>query len=77
MFPEGRDGWGWSRVSGELNKAPTFLEATVKVSYSGGARVGECLGKAAGPLSFAEVERSKPSFPFIGGVPLVQLTEVA
>jgi hypothetical protein len=39
--------------------------------------VGECLGKAAGPLSFAEVERSKPSFPFIGAVPLVQVTEVA
>jgi hypothetical protein len=39
--------------------------------------VGDCLGKAAGSLSFADVVRSKPTFPFISGGLLVQLTEVA
>jgi hypothetical protein len=65
MFPEGRNGRGWSRVFRELSKAITFLEAMVKALYAGGALVGECLGKAAGPLSFAEVLRSKPTFHFI------------
>jgi hypothetical protein len=77
MFPEGRDERDWGCVSRELSKALTFLEAVVKAPYAGGALMGECLGKAMGPLSFAEVVRSKPTFPFISGSPLVQSTEVA
>jgi hypothetical protein len=30
--------------------------------------VGKCLGKAAGPLSFAEVVHSKPTFPSVVGL---------
>jgi hypothetical protein len=77
MFLEGQDGRGWSCVFEELSKALTFLEASDKASYSGGALVGEFLGKAADPLSFAQVVCSKPSFPFIGGGPLVQSMKVA
>lgn len=25
VFPEGRDGWGWGRVSGELSKVLVFF----------------------------------------------------
>jgi hypothetical protein len=64
MFLEGRDRQGWRRDSRELSKAPTFLEATVKTPFAGRAPVDDCLGKAAGPLSFAEVVRLKPTFPF-------------
>jgi hypothetical protein len=41
MFPEGRDGRGWSRVSGELSKALTFPEATVKAPFVGGRLLGK------------------------------------
>jgi hypothetical protein len=46
MFPKGWDGWGWSHVSRELSKALTFLEASVKAPFAGGASMDECLGKA-------------------------------
>jgi hypothetical protein len=36
LFPEGRDGRGWSRVSGELSKILDFLGTTVGSSSSGG-----------------------------------------
>lgn len=39
--------------------------------------MGDCLGKAAGPLLFADMVRSKTTFPFIGGGFLVQSSEVA
>jgi len=77
MFLEGQDGRGWSCVFEELSKALTFLEATVKALFASGAPVGDCMGKAASPLSFAKVVRSKPTFPFIGGGLLVHSTEVA
>jgi len=71
MFLEGQDGRGWSCVFEELSKALTFLEASVKTPFAGYAPVGDCLGKAAGPLSFEDVVRLKPTFPFIGGGLLV------
>jgi hypothetical protein len=36
LFPEGWDGRGWSRVSGELSKILDFLGTTVGSSSSGG-----------------------------------------
>jgi hypothetical protein len=65
-----------SRVSGELSKALAFIEATVEAPLSGGAPMGEFLGKAAGLLSFAEVVRSPSIVPALGGRPLVQSEEV-
>jgi hypothetical protein len=43
LFSKGRDGQGWSRVSGKLSKVLAFLEDDGK------------MGKAAGSMSFAEV----------------------
>lgn len=77
LFLEGQDWRGWSCVSRELSKALAFLEATVEALSSGGASVGEFLGKVAGPLSFAEVVRLPSTVPTLGGQPLVQLAEVA
>jgi hypothetical protein len=71
VFPEGRDGRGWGRVSGELSKALAFFGTSVVSSSSGGISVGKSLGKVAGVLSFAEVVRS----PIVGG-PLVQTVAV-
>jgi hypothetical protein len=76
LFPEGRDGRGWSRVFGELSKALAFLEATMKARSSGVTSVGEFLGKAAGPLSFAEAVRSPSTILALGGRPLVSSAEV-
>jgi hypothetical protein len=67
MFPEGRGGRGWSRVSGELSKAQVFLEALYGSQSSdiGGSIGGSVGGKGAvrrfgdgDAPSFAEVVRS-------------------
>jgi hypothetical protein len=58
VFPEGHDGRGWGRVSGELNKALAFFETTVVLSSSSGAPAGKSLGKVAGFFSFVEVLHS-------------------
>jgi hypothetical protein len=49
MFPEGRGGRGWSRVSGELSKAQVFLEAVYgsQSSDTGGSIGGSVGGKGA------------------------------
>jgi len=44
LFPEGRNGRGWSRVSGELSKVSAFFEDA-----------GKTMCKANWSLSFAEV----------------------
>jgi len=59
VFPEGRDGRGWGRVSGELSKVLVFFGSTMVSSSSGGAPAGKKLGKVAGVLSFTEVVRSQ------------------
>jgi hypothetical protein len=64
LFPEGRDGRGWSRVSGELSKILDFLGTTVGsptsggLPSSGGFPSGVKLGKGTGRPSFAEVVSS-------------------
>jgi hypothetical protein len=67
MFPEGRGGRGWSRVSGELSKAQVFLEAVYgsQSSDTGGSIGGSVGGMGAarrfgdgGAPSFAEMVRS-------------------
>jgi len=67
VFPKGRDGRDWGRVSGELSKELVFLGTTVVSSSSSGVPVSKSLGKVAGVLSFTEVVRS----PVDGG-PLVR-----
>ncbi len=44
LFPKGRDGRGWSRISGELSKVSSFIKDD-----------GTTLGKEARSLSFAKV----------------------
>jgi hypothetical protein len=44
LFPEGRDEWGWSRVSCKLSKVSAFFE-----------EAGKMMGKASGSLLLAEV----------------------
>jgi hypothetical protein len=44
LFPKGRDGRGWSRISGELSKVSSFIKDD-----------GTTLGKEVGSLSFAKV----------------------
>jgi hypothetical protein len=66
-FPEGRDGRGWGRVSGELSKVLVFFGTSVVSSSFSGVPVGKSVGKAAGVLSFAEVVGSP-----VVGEPLVQ-----
>jgi hypothetical protein len=68
VFPEGRDGQGWGRVSGELSKVLDFFGSLV-VYPSSGARPGKRLGKDAGLLSYAEAVRLS-----VGGGPRVQTT---
>jgi hypothetical protein len=64
LFPEGRDGRGWSRVSRELSKILDFLGTTVGsptsggLPSSGGFLLGVKLGKGTGRPSFAEVVSS-------------------
>jgi hypothetical protein len=67
MFPEGRGGRGWSRVSGELSKVQVFLKAVYgsQSSDTGGSIGGSVGGMGAvrrfgdgGAPSFAEVVRS-------------------
>jgi hypothetical protein len=64
LFPKGRDGRGWSRVSGELSKILDFLGTIVGSSSSGGlpsfggSPSGVKLGKGIGRPSFAEVVSS-------------------
>jgi hypothetical protein len=67
VFPEGRDGRGRGRVSGELSKVLAFFGTPVVSSPFSGVPVGMSLGKVAGVLSFAEVVGSP-----VVGVPLVQ-----
>jgi len=57
-------------------KALAFLEATVEAPSSGGAPVGEFLGKATSLLSFAEAVHSSSTIHALGRQPLVQLAEV-
>jgi len=55
LFPEGRDGRGWSRVSGELSKMLDFLENMCGPSSSGVLPSGGKLGIGSGCPSFAAV----------------------
>jgi len=71
VFPEGRDGQGWGRVSGELSKVLAFFGTSVVSSSFSGVPVGKSLGKAASVLSFAEVVGSP-----VVGKPLVQKAAV-
>jgi hypothetical protein len=72
LFPEGRDGRGWSRVSGELSKILDFLGTTVGSSSSGslppssGSPSGVKLGKGTGRPSFAEVVSSSATISALG-----------
>lgn len=61
MFPEGRDGRGWSRVSGELSKVVAFLGALDGSPPSVGIPVGVKLGLGTGFQTYAEVARSSAS----------------
>jgi len=74
VFPEGRDGRGWGRVSGELSKVLVFLGSKMVSSSSSGAPAGKILGKVAGVLSFAEVVRSPA--PVVVDGPQVQSVPV-
>jgi hypothetical protein len=74
VFPEGCDGRGWGRVSGELSKALAFFESTVVSSSSSRAPAGKSLGKVTVFLSFAEVVRLLA--PDLVGRPLVQMVVV-
>jgi hypothetical protein len=71
VFPEGRDGRSWGRVSGELRKVLVFCGTSVVSSSFSGVPVGKSVGKAAGVLSFVEAVGS----PVIGE-PLVQKAAV-
>jgi hypothetical protein len=72
LFPEGRDGRGWSRVSGELSKILDFLGTTIGSSSSGGlppsggSPSGVKLGKGTGRPSFAEVVSSSATIFALG-----------
>jgi hypothetical protein len=72
LFPEGRDGRGWSHVSGELSKALAFLGAMDGSSSSGGPLAGNKLGKEAGLSLFAEVVHSAATVSVMGCRPLGQ-----
>jgi hypothetical protein len=84
-IPEVRGGWGWLKFISELHKALEFFGSLVGCGFGvsspdeklRGKKVGVCLGKAAGPLSFAEVVRSTPTIPAFGGWNLVSQEEVA
>jgi hypothetical protein len=71
VFPEGRDGRGWRRVSGELSKVLAFFGASVVSSSVSGVPVGKRVGKATGVLSFVEVLGSP-----VVGEPVVQMPAV-
>jgi hypothetical protein len=66
VFPEGCDGQGWGRVSGELSKVLDFFGSSVVYSSSG-APPGKRLGKDAGLLLYTEAMHQS-----IGGRPRVQ-----
>jgi hypothetical protein len=84
-IPEGRGGWGWLKFISELHKALEFFGSSIGCGFGvsspdeklRGKKVGVGLGKAAGPLSFAEAVRSTPTIPAFGGRNLVSLEEVA
>jgi hypothetical protein len=66
MFPEGRDGPGWSRVSGELSKVVAFLGALDGSPPSVGIPAGVKLGLGIGFQTYAEVARSLASVSALG-----------
>jgi hypothetical protein len=74
LIPEGHDGRGWSRVSGELSKALSFLEAIDGSPSSRGPLAMKKLGKEVGFLLFAEVMHSAATISIMGCRPLVQTT---
>jgi hypothetical protein len=84
-IPEGRGGWGWLKFISELHKAIEFLGSSVGCGFGvsspeekvRGKKVGDCMGNAAGPLSFAAAVRSPPSIHAFGGRILVLQEEVA
>jgi hypothetical protein len=66
LFPEGRDGRGWSCVSGELSKALAFLGVTDGSPSAGGPSVGFKLDKETGLPLFAKVVRSTATVSVMG-----------
>ena len=58
LFPEGREGRGWSRISGELSKTLAFFETMAMSPASDALPVGIALGKFLSSSSFVEVVRS-------------------
>lgn len=84
-IPEGRGGWGWLKFISELHKALEFFGSSVGCGFGVSSpkeklrrnEVGVWLGKAAGPLSFAEAVRSTPTITAFGGRNLVSQEEVA
>jgi len=84
-IPEGRGGWGWLKFLSELRKALDLLGTAVGCGFGGsspeeksrGKEVGVWLGKAAGPLSFAEAVRSTPNITAFEGRNLVSQVEAA
>jgi hypothetical protein len=62
----GRDGWGWSCVSGELSKAMAFVGVTDGSPSSSGPSVGFKLNKEIGLPSFAEVVHSAATVSVMG-----------
>lgn len=78
LFPKGRDGRGWSRVSGEMSKNVDFLGTTDGspssggLSPSGGSPSGVKLGKGTGRLSFTEVVGSSTTISALGCRALAQ-----
>jgi hypothetical protein len=83
-IPEGRGGWGWLKFISELHKAIEVLGSSVGCGFGVSSpkekargKVGDCMGNAAGPLSFAEAVRSPLTFHAFGGRILVSQEEVA
>jgi hypothetical protein len=84
-IPEGRGGWGWLKFITELRKALEVVGTAVGYGLGGsspeeksrGKEVGVWFGKAAGPLSFAEVVRSTSTISASDGRNMVAQEEAA
>lgn len=74
LLPEGRDGRGWSSVSGELSKVLAYFEAITVTAPADASPVCKFWGKSMGSPTFAEVVLSLVTN---GGGDLIQTKEVA
>jgi hypothetical protein len=59
MFPEGRDGQGWSRVLGELSKVLAFLEDDGKMGKAVGSLLFTGVVRTAAPVSVKGYEKKR------------------